>query len=303
MQVIEQAVLHELQGTSFESASEDSITVRPPRLYHFSDRTNSLVIEDFPRSVRMVDYLTSMHQTGPSLPAFSIGHAVGSWLRCFHFSKSCKASPDLLAVINSNGSMQDTVFNFYYRNLTQKCERYLEGSQERMKEYAVAEFRTNADVIHGDFSTRKYVISWLPFFTFSAYLVANNHSFLMSYPAPATGTEVMIIDWETCQRGSRSQDLGRLISDLYVLQHFKVVDTDKILHGLTEGYHVLNREMAFHTAIHVGIHLFSWDTIMSTYTKEQAVSLAKFARDLIVKGWEMDQGWLEGTFLKILFQA
>lgn len=115
---------------------------------------------------------------------------------------------------------------------------------------------------------------------------------------------IFITDWELSQVCIRALDLGQMIAELYELKHFKDIDAGVwILQGFVAGYHLpLSDEVAFRTAIHVGVHLVCWGSRVPDWgTQEQVRDLVKIGRDFIVKGWEKDRKWFDGGVLGCLF--
>lgn len=124
--------------------------------------------------------------------------------------------------------------------------------------------------------------------------------------APLTGqsaTTVFVIDWEMCQIGNRALDLGQMIAELYETKLFKKVECGLwIVEGFLEGYGALNDEMAFRTAIHVGVHLVCWGSRVPGWGSQQQIEeVVTVGRDLIVQGWKKNKAWFEGDCLRCLF--
>lgn len=65
---------------------------------------------------------------------------------------------------------------------------------------------------------------------------------------------------------------------------------------------LLSEEMAFRTAIHVGVHLVIWGSTVPGWGSEQQIKeVVKVGRDLIVHGWNKNRAWFEGGALECLF--
>lgn len=100
-----------------------------------------------------------------------------------------------------------------------------------------------------------------------------------------------------------------MTGDLYERKHFNDVDTAMwAMQGFIDGYGRLSDEMAFRTAIHAGVHLIGWYTRRAPNaplmgTPEQIVGAMALGRDFIVKGWEKDKNWFEGSVLAPLFKG
>jgi hypothetical protein len=122
------------------------------------------------------------------------------------------------------------------------------------------------------------------------------------------GIKLFIIDWEFAQFGHQAYDLGQFIGDLYERKHFKGVNgAIWAIQGFKNGYGTITDEMAFRTAIHVGVHLICWYTRRAPnsplpFSLEQITALLKLGRDFVVKGWEKDRHWFENSVLSCLFE-
>lgn len=124
--------------------------------------------------------------------------------------------------------------------------------------------------------------------------------------APLTGesaTTVFVIDWEMCQIGHRALDLGQMIAELYEMKLFKNLECGLwIIEGFLEIYGFLSDEMAFRTAIHVGVHLVTWGSRVPGWGSPQQIEdVVTVGRDLIVQGWMKNKAWFEEHSLRCLF--
>ncbi|KAJ5554692.1 hypothetical protein N7513_004651 [Penicillium frequentans] len=164
------------------------------------------------------------------------------------------------------------------------------GVFEELKNFAAAEMKKSDQeneigIIHGDFWTGNVLI-----------------------PNVSLGekreTTLFVIDWELCQIGPRALDLGQMIAELYETKLFKDVECGMwVIKGFIEGYGPLDDEMAFRTAMHVGVHLAVWGSRVQGWgTQEQVEEVVKVGRDLIVQGWNKNKAWFEGGDLECLFQ-
>lgn len=117
-------------------------------------------------------------------------------------------------------------------------------------------------------------------------------------------TTMFIIDWELCQIGNRALDLAQMIAELYETKLFKDVDCGVwIIEGLAEGYGPLSEEMAFRTAIHVGVHLVVWGSGVAGWGSQQQIEeVVKVGRDFIEQGWNKNRAWFERGALGCLFK-
>ena len=121
--------------------------------------------------------------------------------------------------------------------------------------------------------------------------------------------ELFIIDWEFSQFGHRSCDLGQIVGDLYERKIYNNLDTAiSTMEGVIDGYGALSDEMAFRTAIYVGVHLISWYNRRPrkgprVVPPEVIVTGLTVGRDFMVKGWEKDRVFFQGSALASLFAA
>lgn len=138
----------------------------------------------------------------------------------------------------------------------------------------------------------------------NSVLVPNTPSLEAQEPG---GARIHIIDWELSQFGHRAYDVGQMIGDLYERKHFNGVDGAVwAIQGFVDGYGILSEDMAFRTAIHVGIQLLGWyirrhPASPLNGTPDQITGAAKIGMDFILKGWEKDRAWFESSVLACLF--
>jgi hypothetical protein len=81
-----------------------------------------------------------------------------------------------------------------------------------------------------------------------------------------------------------------------------------VMEAVIAGYGELSDEMAFRTAIYVGVHLIGWyhrrpQKALLMVPPEVIVAGLTLGRDFIMKGWEKDRKYFEGTELASLFAA
>ncbi|CAM1508891.1 Fc.00g026300.m01.CDS01 [Cosmosporella sp. VM-42] len=303
--IYEESMLNALN--SFRSASS---IVRVPRLYLFNRETNTQVLEDFPDAVDMATIFVSRAANAilTQSVATSIGRELGSWLRNFHTWSSSPAQSALRREMEQNEPMRKLKRSVTYDSFINVLENFpgaLEGVRtalEDVREMALKEFEKVATeegefgdlgLIHGDF--------WM------GNVLATD---ILSLEAERPGKpEFSVIDWEFAQFGPRAYDLGQMIGDVYERKHFHNVDGALwTIRGFIKGYGGLSEEMAFRTAIHVGVHLLGWytrrvPTSPLKGTPEQIADAVKLGRDFVLKGWEKDRTWFEGSVLASLFEG
>ena len=99
------------------------------------------------------------------------------------------------------------------------------------------------------------------------------------------------------------------MGDLYERKTYSNLDTAiSTMEGVIEGYGALSDEMAFQTAIYVGVHLISWYNRRpregpKVAPPEVIVAGLTVGRDFMVKGWEKDRAFIQGSALASLFAA
>ncbi|KAG0159571.1 hypothetical protein PDIDSM_7093 [Penicillium digitatum] len=292
----EEAMLQALDGLAMYTNGE--ISVRTPHLLDFNRDTNTQVFEDLPNSIDLKNFLLSKcsHDLSES-SGRALGGALGCWLKSFHRWTAEKQQIESTKRLGENKVMKDLKFWVNYTMLLDTIENFpsiLGGDRdvfEKIRNLAAAELdRQSHDdeygAIHGDFWTGNVLLPNAP----------------LTHPYKTT---VFIVDWELAQVGSRALDLGQMIAELYETKLFRNRDGGVwIIQGFLEGYGALNDEMAFRTAIHVGVHLVCWGSRVPGWgTQKQIEDVVKSGRDLIVHAWRKDKAWfVEGT-LGCLFKG
>ncbi|CAI7646087.1 unnamed protein product [Penicillium pancosmium] len=272
----EVAILRALSG--LPPYSEAGVTVKAPELLHFDAETDTQIVEDLPDSVDLKTFLLSNVSSDVSkASAEAVGRALGSWLRSFHDWGNSKDQLGCKATLGENESMKQ--LKFWSRDVF-----------EQVRDFAATELtKENHDdgfgIIHGDFWTGNVLI-----------------------PNVAIGshfdTTLFVVDWELAQIGSRALDLGQMIAELYETKLFKEVEAGVwIIEGLLQGYGGLSDEMAFRTAIHVGVHLICWGSRVPGWgSKEQIEEVVKIGNDMVIGGWAKDKQWFESHELGFFFK-
>lgn len=128
-------------------------------------------------------------------------------------------------------------------------------------------------------------------------------------PLQGRNNELFIIDWEFSHFGHRSCDLGQIIGDLYERKIYSNFDTAiSIMRGVIDGYGTLSDEMAFRTAIYVGVHLITWynrrpQKVLNATPPDVIVAGLTIGRDFVLKGWAKDRDFFRDSALASLFTA
>lgn len=123
--------------------------------------------------------------------------------------------------------------------------------------------------------------------------------------------ELFIIDWEFAQYGHRSTDLGQILGDLYERSIYNNLGhiTLPIMEEVINGYGPVSEEMAFRTAVYVGVHLVSYFDRRPrqgprVVGEDVLVDGLRVGRDFIVKGWERDKDFfVRGGAFRKLFEG
>ena len=143
------------------------VTVKTPHLFTFNRETNTAVVEDLPDSLDLKSFLisTSASTNVSQECAFSIGRALGAWLRSFHLWADQEAQAGVAAEMEKNRSMRDLKFTVNYDMLMNTIDRYptILGDYRdvfrKVRDMATADLsRKDEDgfgIIHGDFWSGK----------------------------------------------------------------------------------------------------------------------------------------------------
>ena len=90
---------------------------------------------------------------------------------------------------------------------------------------------------------------------------------------------------------------------------FNNADTSMpVLRGILDGYGEVSEEMAFRTALHIGVHIIGWWNRRPkrgpwVTSPEAAKAGLAAGRDILLKAWARDRGYFEGGVLAPLFSA
>lgn len=293
----DESLLSSLASLLPAQASGKTVVIKAPRLYLFDRETNTQVLEDLINagSFKSILFSPAADSLVPQPPV--IGRHLGSWLRSFH---DWSSAPQQAAIRNQLWQ-KDPVRKLKYLvtfdvflAVLEKFPELLEDHQQTLKEVQeamAADFQkpsTDADegwgLIHGDL--------W-------------SGNILLSNPPWNEPPQLGIIDWEFAQFGHRSYDLGQIVGDLYEKAVFLNADTKSVMEAIIDGYGDLSDDMAFRTAIYVGVHLIGWyhrrPRTAPPVAQEVVVAGLTIGRDFICKGWKKDRKFFESTALASLF--
>lgn len=288
-------MLRALNGFSYthDTNHAQPITVQAPRLYHFDSASNTQIMENLPDSVDLKTWLLS-EEGGKSVSeraAKDIGRALGSWLESLHAWGVQEQQSALRETVSRNKLMQGIKHVFNYQQLVKMVDKHpgiLESAREVFKQveaYAATEStppspsginESDWGLIHGDFWTGNVLIC---------------------------GSDLFVVDWEMGQLGPYALDLGQMLAEIFEAKHFRDVEAAMwVMHGIIENYASLHRDLAFRTAMHMGVHLVCWSSVPGWGTQEQVEDAIRVGRDMIVKAWQRDEDWfLQGRILKPMF--
>lgn len=139
-------------------------------------------------------------------------------------------------------------------------------------------------------------------------------------------TKVLILDWELAQISSPAYDLGQMLAELFCLYHFRALPAGLwLMEAFVRGYRDrpssevdgtidveiasavkvsgIDRELAFKTAIHAGVHLICWGSRVGGWgTREQVEGVVNVGREWVVEGYEGNLGAFLGGPLGVLFE-
>lgn len=318
-------MLHALVNFMYKDKTANTVVVKAPRLYLFDRETNTQLLEDLndTTDLKTIFLSSELTHTYPGGNSASMGRILGSWLRAFHSWTSAPEQAALRANIGRNNGMRKLKRQITYDSFLEILVLYpqvLEGHLETLqaaKDSITAEFEINHPpdnsdeswgIIHGDFWSGKSVLILA---IRSSKLIqptdSINCSILLPNRSSQDCNEIYIIDWEFAQFGHRAIDVGGMLADLYERKHFREVDDVlPAMQGFACGYGPISDEMAFRTCIHVGVHLICWHirrnpNLPLPAPLDKVISALELGRDLIVKGWDKDRKWLEGSVLSPLF--
>ncbi|KAH8898608.1 hypothetical protein GQ53DRAFT_710494 [Thozetella sp. PMI_491] len=293
----------------FSPKISDTAVIRAPRIHLYDHERNIQVLEDLTNTTgfKMMLFSSDGDKLIPESSRRNIGRYLGSWLRSFHTWASAPQQATLRGKILSDDPMRKLKLRISYNSFLGVLENYpelLEGHRELLETIRNAKAKefekpaTDADedwgLIHGDLWCGNILIPTTGW---------------QEPTAQGKPNELFMIDWEYAQFGHRSYDIGHIVGDLCERIIYNKADTAlPVLEGFVEGYGQLSDEMAFRVAIHVGVHAINWHKRRPkkgpwVASPEAIVAGLAVTRDFVIKGWEKDKAFFEGTLLASLFTA
>ncbi|KAI5238886.1 hypothetical protein E4T43_07106 [Aureobasidium subglaciale] len=285
----EQTVLTALPSLS--PSTHSNITVQTPTLHLFSPATNTQIYSDLPSSLDLKTYVLKYASAITHPQCLRLGHALGLWTRKFHDWAQAKEQEELVKSIQGNVAMRDLKFMINYERLVQSIDTYpkiLEGSRrlfETVREGVRKDLDDGAVLIHGDFWSGNILLPDGPI------------------PDQDDQLKVFVIDWELCQVSSQALDLGQMFAELFELKHFKDIDAGTwLIEAFIGGYGEIDEELAFETAVHLGVHLICWGSRVQGWgSKEHIERIVEVGKDFVVEGWGKNEAFFREGPLKCLF--
>ncbi|THW22108.1 hypothetical protein D6D23_06170 [Aureobasidium pullulans] len=285
----EQTVLVAL--LSLSPSTHSNITVQTPTLHIFLPATNTQIYSDLSSSLDLKAYVLKHASSITHSQCLRLGHALGLWTRRFHDWAQAKEQEELVESMRGNVAMRDLKFMINYERLVQSIDTYpriLEGSRslfEAVREGVRKDLDDGAVLIHGDLWSGNILLPDGP--------ISDQDDQL----------KVFVIDWELSQVSSQAFDLGQVFAELFELKHFKDIDAGTwLIEAFMRGYGEIDEELAFKTAVHVGVHLICWGSRVQGWgSEEQIQRIVEVGKDFVVEGWEKNKAFFTEGPLKCLF--
>jgi hypothetical protein len=149
----------------------EGLSVKVPRLYYFNHQTNTQIIEDIPGAESMNDVLFSESSAKALLETdvFSIGFALGRWLRSFHSWTSAPAQASLREEIGRNEPIRKLKYLVTYGSFMEVLEDFPDAmggdeavledvrtmAAKEFEEFTEGEAKDKLAILHGDLWTGK----------------------------------------------------------------------------------------------------------------------------------------------------
>ncbi|KAF4455790.1 hypothetical protein F53441_1989 [Fusarium austroafricanum] len=306
----EAAILPELaiDDTSFEQSGSTSYTVRTTKLYAYDAKTKTLVLEYLPNVTDLKTFsLNHFHSPTPDYIqqlTHELGKALAKYIHRFHDltrkvvqeslnHRLAKHVPSFNTVIYNCEDMQNLKHWINFDWMMDRIEQFphilseAKETFEGVKDMAIKELGApSADLtlIHGDYHPQNVLLGNAPL-------------------GSGTTRTLYVIDWENAQVGVPSLDHGGMLGEMYILWKYKQIDASFwMFQGYAEGLGPRSEESAWKVASQVGVHLLSFGTLTSGLgTREEIEDVARTARDVIVKAYNRDRAWFDGSDFACLF--
>ena len=145
---------------AFPPAIHANIRVTTPHLYQYTPITNTQILQDYPSSLELMEYM-STHSI-PTADVTRLGIAIGSWLKKFHEWGSAPEQALLRETMRKNDGMKKLKSWLNYGRLLptikmfpallEECRDMFTEIEEKYKKEAEVE---GGELIHGDFWSGK----------------------------------------------------------------------------------------------------------------------------------------------------
>ena len=116
-------------------------------------------------------------------------------------------------------------------------------------------------------------------------------------------SKLFVIDWEFAQISSPAYDLGQMFAELFLFQHFRNDPNGcTIIDSFLRAYGLVDLELAYHIAIHFGIHLIVWPCRVPGWGDQtQVEECARIGMDYVRHAHKREKVWFEAGVLEELF--
>ncbi|CAI7571438.1 unnamed protein product [Penicillium palitans] len=271
---------------AFKPVLDNGVSVKPVHLYHFIPELQIQLVEDKVDSQLLKSFLLSP-PSGPIIQdqIMSIGEAIGRWLACFHNWGRSQIEEQTLKIFRRNEDLHCKTPSPLYEAVANQCE-------DKVLRQAVIAVLTKKDkrvqgVIHGDFSPRKYALS----FRVHGHMLTETNSILIQYSSLPVGTELTVIDWETVTYENQLHDFANMMAVIYIQHHFSGAGSfSSLTQGFIRGYRDLDADLFAEALILIGVWMLFFRQIMAgpglseTSQIDPKGKLKGLAIDLISKG-------------------
>lgn len=336
-QTFEACMLHALEiFTPPPHPTQPGLTIKTPKSYWYDEAEKLQVIQHIPSTAPLSHALRTLntHQ------AYTVGHALGHWLRSFHTHTSSATSQKLNEEISQNeevvrlkykltweqgSSALHLLSSYGLLTINEEQSAAWDAAKGRAEEEMQISDSTNVGVVHGDFWAGKYVFSssvslggllfhfplWTWLLRASEETSAHDASVLVPIDMLKDGLDLHVIDFEFAHSACRSTDVGQCIGDL--IERCTVSPAlqplaEETIRGFVGGYGEMDDEMRWRTTIYVGVYVVNWWSRGPPGRKDQsdeirgrAVELVKQGLEWVRAGWSKDAAAFLNTPLRILF--
>lgn len=255
--------------TTTTTPTPPTLPVRPvPLLAH--DAANHILhlADGGPRTLKTA-------YADPALSPPAVGAALGRWLACLHARTT--------ALDVGDNAVAKTMYRHSYRGLAGALEAF--GQAREVGERADAEFGAllagdDGVVCHGDFWPGNVLVG----------------------EGGQRGPVLTVVDWEMVRRGCGATDVGQFAAEAWLLDRFR--GGRGLLRAFLAGYVAvtgpLERAFVRRVAVHWGVHVAYWPTMVEWGTRAETAELVKVGLKVIELA--MDQDW-EGLAESELFRG